>query len=306
MVLRRWTLLLVSVLLLGVLAACGEAQNSEDVGEFKGVPNVAIGGGGGSGGGGNDITVDSADGGTLKFAQETLSAATGTIKVTFNNKGIQGLLHNWVLVKPGDEQKSVDESTANAPSYEPTATFVGHTKTINGGESDSVEFEVAEAGTYSYICTFPGHYAAGMKGTMTIAAGSGGEAAGSGAAPAGGGAAGGTLISNSAPGGELKFAEETLEVAAGEIEVTFNNKAISGLLHNWVLVKPGDEQKSVDESIANAPSYEPTATFVGHTKTINGGESDTTKFAVEPGTYSYICTFPGHYQAGMKGTLTVK
>ena len=25
-----------------------------------------------------------------------------------------------------------------------------------------------------------------------------------------------------------------------------------------------------------------------------------------PGVYTYICTFPGHFLAGMKGTLTVK
>ena len=26
----------------------------------------------------------------------------------------------------------------------------------------------------------------------------------------------------------------------------------------------------------------------------------------EPGTYEFICTFPGHYRLGMKGTLTVR
>jgi uncharacterized cupredoxin-like copper-binding protein len=25
-----------------------------------------------------------------------------------------------------------------------------------------------------------------------------------------------------------------------------------------------------------------------------------------PGSYPYVCTFPGHFQAGMRGTLEVK
>jgi uncharacterized cupredoxin-like copper-binding protein len=25
-----------------------------------------------------------------------------------------------------------------------------------------------------------------------------------------------------------------------------------------------------------------------------------------PGTYTFLCTFPGHFQAGMKGELTVQ
>ena len=39
----------------------------------------------------------------------------------------------------------------------------------------------------------------------------------------------------------------------------------------------------------------------------NGQEVSTTfKAPAKPGTYPYICTFPGHFFAGMKGTLIVK
>ena len=39
-----------------------------------------------------------------------------------------------------------------------------------------------------------------------------------------------------------------------------------------------------------------------------GGETDEVTFTApeEPGDYEYICTFPGHLAAGMKGTLTVE
>jgi uncharacterized cupredoxin-like copper-binding protein len=289
-------MIFLTVLLLGMLAACGENATDEEVGEFKGVPEVAVSGGGGAFD--NNITVDT-DGPNLKFAQTTLDATTGSFKVTFNNKAGAGLLHNWVLVKPGEEDAAVAESAA--PAYVPTKTFIGHTETIDGGKSSTAEFEVAEAGTYTYLCTFPGHYSAGMKGTLTVAAGSGGEAAGGG--ESGGAAAGGLEFSTD--GGNLKFDKATMEAAAGEITVKFSNAAPTpGLLHNWVLVKPGEEDAAVAESVA--PDFVPTKTFIGHTKTIDAGKSDETKFTVEPGTYTYLCTFPGHYAAGMKGTLTVK
>ncbi|HYF63854.1 MAG TPA: plastocyanin/azurin family copper-binding protein, partial [Herpetosiphonaceae bacterium] len=128
---------------------------------------------------------------------------------------------------------------------------------------------------------------------LTALAACGGEAATTAptSAPAAGGdttggaAASASVTVNSADGATLKFAEETLTAAAGEVEVTFNNKATPGLLHNWVLVKPGEEQKAVDESTANSPSFLPTATFIGHTETIDAAKSSTAKFTVEPGTY---------------------
>ena len=44
---------------------------------------------------------------------------------------------------------------------------------------------------------------------------------------------------------------------------------------------------------------------IAHTKMIGGGESDTITFtAPEKGSYTYICTFPGHYGL-MKGVLIV-
>jgi uncharacterized cupredoxin-like copper-binding protein len=35
-----------------------------------------------------------------------------------------------------------------------------------------------------------------------------------------------------------------------------------------------------------------------------GEESETAE--LQPGTYTFLCTVPGHAQAGMEGTLTVK
>jgi uncharacterized cupredoxin-like copper-binding protein len=296
MPIRRWTLVLLGVLLLGILAACGEAAQDENVGIFKGIPDAPVAGASNGGAGGTNLVVDSAEGAELKFAQASLTATTGTIKVTFNNKG--ALPHNWTLVKSGEEDKAATEAMATAPDYK-YAGAIGQTKTIAAAASDTISFNITEPGTYEYICTFPGHYATGMKGTLTVTAGAEGAGEPAGAAPGGATA----LTSNSADGANLKFAEENLTADSGSVTLTFNNKGV--LPHNWTLVKQGDEDKAVAESQAAAPDYK-YAGAIGQTKTIDGGKSDTIDFQVEPGTYTYLCTFPGHYVSGMKGTLTVK
>jgi mono/diheme cytochrome c family protein len=41
-------------------------------------------------------------------------------------------------------------------------------------------------------------------------------------------------------------------------------------------------------------------------KEVKGGGTSTIKVTLKPGKYTFLCTVPGHAQAGMKGTLTVK
>jgi uncharacterized cupredoxin-like copper-binding protein len=41
------------------------------------------------------------------------------------------------------------------------------------------------------------------------------------------------------------------------------------------------------------------------TPVLNSGESATLTVDLKPGTYTYICTMPGHEQGGMTGTFTV-
>jgi azurin len=50
------------------------------------------------------------------------------------------------------------------------------------------------------------------------------------------------------------------------------------------------------------------AQVIAATKLAGNGETVEVTFKVPtaPGSYPYVCTFPGHFAAGMKGTLTVK
>lgn len=115
----------------------------------------------------------------------------------------------------------------------------------------------------------------------------------------------------------LRFSKEHLTVSPGEkVTVKLENKTslpAMAMSHNWVLLKQGTDDMKFDEAASNAQSndYIPpsmTDDIIAHTGLVAGGKSDSVTFTAptKPGDYEYICTFPGHLAAGMKGTLTVK
>ena len=123
---------------------------------------------------------------------------------------------------------------------------------------------------------------------------------------------GGANLNISTAGEALQYAPAALNATAGQpVQVTFKNGS-AAQKHNWVLVKGSDaEAQKVDDAGAaagEAAGYIPTdPNIVASVKLLNGGETGTASFAAPPaGTYTFLCTFPGHYVAGMKGTLTVK
>lgn len=122
--------------------------------------------------------------------------------------------------------------------------------------------------------------------------------------------AGGATLNVSTAGEQLQFAPGNLSAAPGDVKVTFKNGS-TVQKHNFVLVKGGDDVAAkVDEAgvtAGEAKNYIPDdPNIVGKTNLVNGGESGTATANLAPGTYTFLCTFPGHYAAGMHGTLTVK
>ncbi|MDZ4719898.1 MAG: plastocyanin/azurin family copper-binding protein [Roseiflexaceae bacterium] len=134
---------------------------------------AACGGGGGGATAGGPLAV-SADGENLAYKPAALTAKAGApVTVDFNNVST-AQQHNWVLVKGGDDVAGkVDEGaiTAGAPDYIPAdkADIVANSKILAPGGKETITFTAPAAGTYTYLCTYPGHYAAGMKGTLTVA-----------------------------------------------------------------------------------------------------------------------------------------
>ena len=110
----------------------------------------------------------------------------------------------------------------------------------------------------------------------------------------------------------MKFDQNELRVFEGqEITLTLNHtgkmsKEIMG--HNFVLLKKKTDLDDFAQRamLARENEYIPAGDeTIAYTKMIGGGESDTITFtAPKKGSYTYICTFPGHYGL-MKGVLIV-
>ncbi|MBD3275264.1 MAG: hypothetical protein GF372_08135 [Candidatus Marinimicrobia bacterium] len=82
--------------------------------------------------------------------------------------------------------------------------------------------------------------------------------------------------------------------------------------HNWVLLKKDANVQSFVNASIRAESNGYVAPnkkddIIALTGLADKGETTEVTFAVpsEPGEYTYVCTFPGHFDAGMVGTLIV-
>lgn len=124
----------------------------------------------------------------------------------------------------------------------------------------------------------------------------------------------GTKVELSTKGDQLAFTQTELQVQAGErVLLTFTNSS-KALQHNWVLVKGGEPVAQQVSNAALAAGLEnglqlPDQTAIlANSPLAQSGERVEIAFTAptEPGAYTYLCTFPGHFLVGMKGTLVVK
>lgn len=115
----------------------------------------------------------------------------------------------------------------------------------------------------------------------------------------------------------MKFNVTRIEAAAGEeLKIVLRNVGSmpkEAMGHNFVLLKKGsDAQAFVNAAItAKATEYMPaslTDQVIAHTKLLGPKQSDelVIKAPAEPGEYSYLCSFPAHFVAGMRGVLVVR
>ena len=119
---------------------------------------------------------------------------------------------------------------------------------------------------------------------------------------------GGSDLAVGVVGDALQFDTAALEASAGsDIKLTFNNVSTANQ-HNWVLVQAGtkdDVAAAGFEAGADndwVPPNNPRVLF--NTKLLNPGESTVLDFTLEAGTYTFVCTFPGH-NFSMFGEFTV-
>jgi azurin len=114
----------------------------------------------------------------------------------------------------------------------------------------------------------------------------------------------------------MKYSVTAISAAPGEaIHIKLTNKGTMPKMaaaHNFVLLAKGTDLNAFTTAavMAGQTDYVPEklkAQVLASTKLAGPGETVETDFKAPtaPGTYTFICSFPGHF-ATMKGTLTVK
>ena len=114
----------------------------------------------------------------------------------------------------------------------------------------------------------------------------------------------------------FNFLVTKFKVKSGKkVRIVFKNTSTTvPQPHNLIICKPG--KKGVIEALAMQLMTDPNAMAKGyipesedifaHSNLIQPGQSEILEFtAPEPGTYDYLCTFPGHWIL-MKGVMTVE
>ncbi|MBS0664056.1 MAG: azurin [Verrucomicrobia bacterium] len=118
-------------------------------------------------------------------------------------------------------------------------------------------------------------------------------------------------------GDNMKFNVTTLEVKAGEqVTIVLTNigtqpKEVMG--HNWILLKIGTDLEAFVKTAALAKDneYFPESLsdqVIAHIPLLGPRKSGEVTFTAPttPGSYPFLCSFPAHFQVGMKGVLVVK
>lgn len=115
---------------------------------------------------------------------------------------------------------------------------------------------------------------------------------------------------------DMKFSQTTIAAKPGEqIRVRLTAKGAMpkvAMAHNFVLLNKGAKELDFVQAAMNARATDfippDNKDVVAHTPLAGAGETVEVTFKVPtaPGSYTFLCSFPGHFQAGMKGTLTVK
>ncbi len=124
---------------------------------------------------------------------------------------------------------------------------------------------------------------------IVVAGSSGSEGGGAAPAPSG------PTTSPEIGAKEFAFTPSDVTVPAGQevSAVVTNNGAVE---HNWTILS---------EPITSEADFNQDLVLFA-TENVPAGEQGEVAFTLDAGEYQVICTVPGHFAAGMKGTVTVQ
>jgi azurin len=115
----------------------------------------------------------------------------------------------------------------------------------------------------------------------------------------------------------MKFSVASIAAKPGE-QLTVRLKVVGkmpkmAMAHNFVLLSAAANVATFanDAVMAGATAYIPPARkgeVLAATALAGAGETVEVTFRAPtaPGTYTFLCSFPGHFAAGMRGTLVIK
>lgn len=115
----------------------------------------------------------------------------------------------------------------------------------------------------------------------------------------------------------MKYSVNKIEVHPGQkVVVELKNEGTipkEAMGHNWILLKAGTDPVTYSTAAvtAKAENYQPRSyadKVLASIRLLGPKESATTTFTAPStaGSYPYLCSFPAHCQAGMRGILVVK
>lgn len=116
---------------------------------------------------------------------------------------------------------------------------------------------------------------------------------------------------------QMKFSVTEINAVPGEkiriVLTTVSKLPKMAMSHNVVVLQDNTDVEAFANASAMARDNGYIAPdmkdqIIAATPLAGGGETVEVTFTVpeEPGSYTYICSFPGHFLGGMKGTLNVK
>ncbi|MGH2530692.1 MAG: cupredoxin domain-containing protein [Thermomicrobiales bacterium] len=263
-----------------VLAGCGSEAAEEEAREWTRVPvtyDAAAQGTPADGGepdpgeaaAATEVTVDMAE---MYFEPAEFSIPAGTeVTINLTNSGVA--IHDF------------------------TVEALGINEVLDPGGETSITV-TADAGDYDYICTQPGHKEAGMVGVMSVLE-EGAEAAEGGASPVASPGASPGASPVATPAGEEAAEDEdaATELTVDMAEMFFEPTEFS---------IPAGTDVTIRLTNSGVSPHDFTIEELGINEVLDPGAETTITINAEAGTYDYICTQPGHKEAGMVGVMTVQ
>jgi len=111
---------------------------------------------------------------------------------------------------------------------------------------------------------------------------------------------------------QMRYSATRMEAPAGKVKIEMKNAGTlpkEAMGHNMVILKPGSDPMAFALKSVGAKDTDyvlpGAAEVLTHTKLLGPGESAMIELDLTPGTYVFLCTFPGHV-ALMNGQLVVQ